>query len=307
MINARRLKIYIISTLLILESIVFVNAAVSDKNNDAIIGGADGVTRIFLSETDDNHFSDNLIGELGEGIKNRTELSGAAEDNNGEDNNSADENAEEGNTETEQEENSANDEALKQAIEEAEDKGLLFLVNKQNPVDEDYKPDDLEPIKYYASDRSEACRYMRAEAAGKFHRLVEAAKEDGFTLVMTTAYRSYGFQQILWNNYVANEGEEAASRFSAKPGQSEHQTGLAVDVTSPSVNYELSYSFGETAEGSWLADNAHRFGFIIRFPEGKEDITGYLYEPWHIRYVGDAAAGMIYKEGLTLEEYLQNK
>lgn len=305
MINARRLKIYIISALLVLESIVFVNAAVSDKNNADILGGADGAARIFLSDTNEDYFLDNLIGELGEGIRNRAELSGEAEDNNGVDNNNADEITEEGNTETEIEENSANDEALEQAIEEAGEKGLLFLVNKQNPVDKDYKPDDLEPIKYYASDRSEACRYMRAEAAEQFHKLVEAAKESGYTLVMTTAYRSYGFQQILWNNYVANEGEEAASRFSAKPGQSEHQTGLAVDVTSPSVDYELSYSFGETAEGSWLADNAHRFGFIIRFPEGKEDITGYLYEPWHIRYVGEAVAGDMHNKGLTLEEYLQ--
>ncbi|HZK01285.1 MAG TPA: D-alanyl-D-alanine carboxypeptidase family protein, partial [Anaerovoracaceae bacterium] len=194
--------------------------------------------------------------------------------------------------------------ATKAQRQEAREKGLLILINKQNPIDEGYKPDDLSPIKYYATDRSEAGRYMRKEAADRFHELVEAADSEGFKIVMTTAYRSYGFQQILWNNYVANEGEAAASRFSAKPGQSEHQSGLAVDVSSPSVNYALTERFGETEEGIWLANNAHEYGFIIRFPKDKENITGYLYEPWHIRYVGQPIAEEIYSKTLTLEEYL---
>ena len=90
-----------------------------------------------------------------------------------------------------------------------------------------------------------------------------------------------------------------------KPGQSEHQSGLAADVSSPSVNYALTESFGKTDEGIWLAQNAHKFGFIIRFPDGKESITGYLYEPWHIRYVGESVATEIYAKDLTLEEYLE--
>ena len=108
--------------------------------------------------------------------------------------------------------------------------------------------------------------------------------------------------------YVAEvfiEGEAAAGKYSAKPGQSEHQTGLAVDVSSESVDYLLSDDYGETKEGKWLAENAHRFGFIVRFPRGKEDITGYQYEPWHIRYVGLTAAKEIHAEGITLEEYLK--
>ena len=145
---------------------------------------------------------------------------------------------------------------------------------------------------------------MRAEAAEYFHKMVDSAKEEGYTLKMTTAYRSYGFQQILWNNYVAREGEEEASRFSARPGQSEHQTGLAVDVTSPAVDGKLTNEFGETPEGLWLAGNAHRFGFILRYPKEKEHITGYLYEPWHFRYVGEKVATEIYEKGLTLEEYI---
>lgn len=180
----------------------------------------------------------------------------------------------------------------------------LLLVNKTHPIGEDYKPDDLTSIKYYASDRSAESRYMRKEAAEHFHTLVEAAKTDGYEIVMTTAYRSYGFQSILYNNYVQKHGEAEANKFSAKPGQSEHQTGLCTDVSSPSVNYQLTTDYGEAPEGKWLAEHAHEFGFIIRFPLGKEDITGYQYEPWHIRYVGQPAADEIYEQGITLEEYL---
>ena len=190
------------------------------------------------------------------------------------------------------------------ALEEAAGKGLLILVNKENPIDRDHKPDDLEKIRYYAPDRSETTRYMRSEAADAFHRLVESAAMEGVELKMTTAYRSYDFQKILYDGYVDREGEEAANKFSAKPGQSEHQTGLSADVSSPSVDYQLSNDYGRTAEGKWLADNAHRFGFIIRFPAGKETITGYQYEPWHVRYVGLTAAKEIHEQNLTLEEFL---
>lgn len=188
---------------------------------------------------------------------------------------------------------------------DAEEKGLLILVNKEHPIDEDYKPDDLVKIKYYVSDRSETTRYMRAEAAEAFHQMVDKAAQEGVELKMTTAYRSYDFQKILFDNYVAQEGEDQANTFSARPGQSEHQTGLAVDVTSPVVDYQLSNDYGKTKEGKWIADHAYEFGFILRFPKGKEDITGYQYEPWHLRYVGQAAAKEIYEKGLTLEEFLQ--
>lgn len=196
------------------------------------------------------------------------------------------------------------EEMCRKQLEAASERGLLVLVNKENSVDKSYKPEDLTAIKYYVSDRSAASRYMRKEAAEAFHRLVEEAGAEGVELLMTTAYRSYEFQQILYNNYVANEGQEAADTFSAKPGKSEHQTGLAVDVSAQSVGYQLTTEFENTKEGKWLAENAHRYGFIIRFPKGKEDITGYMYEPWHLRYVGDFAAQEIYEQGVTLEEYL---
>lgn len=194
---------------------------------------------------------------------------------------------------------------LKLAVKQAGEKGLLLLVNKENPVAQDYKPEDLAPIKYYAADRTPVARFMRKEAAEHFHLMVEEAKNNGFEPVMTTAYRDYGFQKNLYDNYVTNYGQQEADKFSAKPGQSEHQTGLAVDVTSANVNYELSYDFGKTEEGKWLSENAHEFGFILRFPEGKTDITGYSYEPWHFRYVGKEVAYEIFKDKTTLEQFIE--
>lgn len=203
-----------------------------------------------------------------------------------------------------QNQNAANELIKQQAREEAAQQGLLILVNKQHPVDKSFKPDDLTKMKYFVSDREEITRYMRAAAVPAFNLLVEKAAEDGIVLKMTTAYRSYAFQEILYNNYVSQYGEEEANRFSAKPGKSEHQTGLAVDVSAQSVDYQLTEEFGETLEGKWLAAHSHEFGFIIRYPKGKEDLTGYSYEPWHLRYVGLSVANEVYEEGVTLEEYL---
>lgn len=184
------------------------------------------------------------------------------------------------------------------------DDPYMLLVNKTHPVGKDYKPEGLKEIKYFASDRDASTRYMVGDAADNFHLLVEKAAEAGHEIVMTTAYRSYGFQTILWNNYVAKHGEEEANIFSARPGESEHQSGLCTDVSSPSVNYQLTTEYGQSPEGKWLSEHAHEYGFIIRYPEGKEDLTGYQYEPWHIRYVGKEAAAYIYQEQITLEEYL---
>ncbi|WP_202931039.1 M15 family metallopeptidase [Aminipila terrae] len=194
-------------------------------------------------------------------------------------------------------------EALKRDL----DKGLFILVNKQNPVDSSYKPEDLTAIKYFAPDRPPEGRVMRKEAAEAFNKLSEAAAKKGHTIIVTTAYRSYDFQSNLYNNYVKYHGKKEADTFSAQPGKSEHQTGLAADVSSPSVNYQLTKDYINTPEGKWLNDNAYKFGFIIRFPNGKENITGYVYEPWHIRYVGKTAAKEIFNEGLTLEEYLEKE
>ena len=125
----------------------------------------------------------------------------------------------------------------------------------------------------------------------------DAAYHDGLQLYEQSGFRSYATQERIYNNYVAADGQAEADTYSARPGHSEHQSGLAIDVNS------LSSSFAETAEGIWLAENCHKYGFILRYPAGKTDITGYIYEPWHIRYVGVEIATAIYESGLCLEEY----
>ena len=184
------------------------------------------------------------------------------------------------------------------------DDRLLILVNKEHGLEKDYIPSDLKPVEYYATDRSAEGRFMRAEAAEQFNKMALAAEEAGYEIVMTTAYRSYGFQSVLYNNYVAEYGQAEADKFSAKPGYSEHQTGLAVDVSSPSVDYALTTEFDQTPEWAWLRENAEHFGFILRYPKGKMEITGYMYEAWHFRYVGLDAAKIINDENITLEEYI---
>ena len=110
----------------------------------------------------------------------------------------------------------------------------------------------------------------------------------------------------LYNTYVRRDGEENANRYSAMPGYSEHQTGLAIDITNERTNRSIGSWFNDTPQASWLYENAYKYGFILRYPEGKEDITKYSYEPWHIRYVGNIAS-YIYNNNLTLEEYKERE
>lgn len=181
----------------------------------------------------------------------------------------------------------------------------LILVNKTHPLSKEYEPTDMIHIKYCVGNHAESMRYMRAVPAEYFHEMIEAAAAAGYEIGIRTAYRSYEQQYNIFWNYVAKDGEEAANKYSARPGQSEHQTGLCADVTSPSVEYTLTTDYGETPEGVWLSENAHYYGFIVRYPLGKEKITGYQYEPWHVRYVGEKAATEMVESGITLEEYLE--
>lgn len=178
---------------------------------------------------------------------------------------------------------------------------LYVVVNKYNYLDSSFVPKNLKPL----FNNSNAT--MVSEAADAYQKLVEAAKKDGITLVATTAYRSYGFQSTLYNNYKAKDGEAAADTYSARPGFSEHQTGLAADLNDPNYSERrLSPSDYE-----WLKQNANKYGFIIRFPEGTDNITGYQEEDWHIRYLGVDVATKVKESGLTLDEYydlyLKNK
>lgn len=181
---------------------------------------------------------------------------------------------------------------------------VKVLVNKQYALPEDYAPEDLVTVEVPTVLENPEIRQLREVASDALTDMFAAAEEDGLYLHARSGYRSYQTQVQLFNSYVENHGEEAANRYSARPGESEHQTGLAMDVTSESANYQLSEEFGSTPEGIWVAENAHEFGFIIRYPEGTEDITGYQYEPWHLRYFGEELAMDIYETGLTYEEYL---
>ena len=131
-----------------------------------------------------------------------------------------------------------------------------------------------------------------------FTRLQQAAAKDGISLWICSGFRSYATQQVIYNNYVYRDGQAIADTYSARPGYSEHQTGLALDVNN------ASDSFAGTKEAKWLAKNCCKYGFIIRYPSDKVSITGYKYEPWHIRYVGKSLATKVTQSGLCLEEYL---
>ncbi|WP_199615651.1 M15 family metallopeptidase [Paenibacillus alkalitolerans] len=181
---------------------------------------------------------------------------------------------------------------------------VLILVNKRLPLSADHEPGDLVvPDIPFTFEGDHEKKHLRRPAARAAESLFAAAKKEGIELFGVSGYRSYKTQNWLWKYNVKKKGESAASRYNAFPGMSEHQTGLALDVTSKSAEYSLTVRFGNTEEGIWLANNAHRFGFIVRYPQGKESITGYAYEPWHIRYVGVEAARTIHDRKLTLEEW----
>lgn len=186
---------------------------------------------------------------------------------------------------------------------------MLVLVNKNYALSEDYEPSDLVLPNVLSTDYNQNQNiYLRKEAAIHLEQLFYAAQnEAGLTLLARSGYRSYQTQISLYDRYVSQNGTEKADTFSARAGHSEHQTGLAMDVTADSVNRQLVTDFGLTPEGIWLKENAHRFGYIIRYLEGREDETGYQYEPWHIRYVGVEAATEIYENNWILEQYLNKK
>ncbi len=178
----------------------------------------------------------------------------------------------------------------------------LILVNKEYGLDKDYVPDDLVTVNPDITTGGE--NQLSKAAADALKKLIAAAEEEGHTIRLVSGYRSYSLQKSIFENNVAKSGREVAETYSAPPGHSEHQSGLAADVSSPCVGYDLIDSYGEEPEGIWLAENAYKFGFIIRYQKNTQDITGYVYEPWHIRYVGTGPGEEIYKRNITFEEYL---
>ncbi len=183
-------------------------------------------------------------------------------------------------------------------IENPED--ILVLVNKNNKLDSTYIPKDLEKISiHYAHEE----KYLRKEAKEAFEKMSEEATKQGYHVVAVSTYRNYEYQANLYKNYVEKKGTEYADSCSARKGHSEHQTGLAVDVEGENKDYDL---FENTKEFDWMNKNAHLYGFILRYPQNKTNITGFKFEPWHYRYVGKEIAKKIYEKKITLEEYLKN-
>lgn len=182
---------------------------------------------------------------------------------------------------------------------------VLVLVNKNRNLPSNHKPTDLviPNIRFSFKENLEK-KYLRKEAADALEELFIQAKEDKIILYGVSGYRSYATQKMLFDNKSNKVGAEKANLLVAMPGQSEHQTGLAIDVSCESVGFSLSERFGQAIEGKWVKDNAHLFGFIIRYQKDTTEITGYSYEPWHIRYVGKEVAKEIYENNITLEEFL---
>lgn len=196
-----------------------------------------------------------------------------------------------------------NSEELEKLIKIKND-SLMILVNRNNTLSSDYVPEELvlseiDFINYIET------RYLAKSTAESAKAMFEDAKKDGIRLLGASGYRSYEVQENLYNSRVVNEGQEEADRYTAKPGQSEHQTGLALDILSEDYQ-EMDDNFDSTEAYAWLKKNCYKYGFILRYPQGKEDITGFLYEPWHYRYIGNSeVAKDIMDRNLTFEQYIE--
>lgn len=180
---------------------------------------------------------------------------------------------------------------------------IHVLVNRQNPLEPvDHSPDDLVEVEVRSS--AEQPVTLREEPAQAVEELFDDALDDGVSLAATSGYRSFDFQARLYSARHEQQGTESTDEFAARPGYSEHQTGLAVDVISiDNPECIMGECFHETPEFEWLEDTAQDYGFVIRYPEGAEHITGFAYEPWHLRYVGPETAEEVVELDITLEEY----
>lgn len=182
---------------------------------------------------------------------------------------------------------------------------IWVVVNKKNSIPTSFAPDLTVPDVRLRLAASEQQMQISKTIEPAIEEMFAAAKAEGITLVFGSGYRSATLQKQFYDSYVARSGQAAADTYSARPGHSEHQTGLALDVTGSSGTCHLEICWKDTPEGKWLATNAYKYGFIIRYQEGKESITGYQYEPWHIRFVGKELSAQINQTNQTLEEFFE--
>lgn len=188
------------------------------------------------------------------------------------------------------------------------EENILVLANKDYSLQPTYTPPDLvrPNVTFSFGDEKIEKAQMRKEAGTALEEMFQAANENGHKLFAVSGYRSYKRQQEVFQAEVNSKGDAKAREAVAYPGTSEHQTGLAMDISSESQSYELTDAFGNTPEGKWLKENAHNYGFILRYMKGREDITKYQYESWHYRYVGKDAATIIHENDWTLEEFFNH-
>lgn len=186
---------------------------------------------------------------------------------------------------------------------------LLVLIDKtqDHALPGSYVPPDLVSLSAHSIPAGSSSIEGRQIVVPDLQRLFTDIKKDGITdLKAVSSYRSYDLQSSIYNSYVKEYGAAEANRFSAQPGHSQHQLGTAIDFSTSelNLNYTLSDVFAQTKAGQWLAKNAYKYGFYISYPEGKENVTGYEYEPWHFRYIGVQNALLLHQSGLTMQEYL---
>lgn len=180
---------------------------------------------------------------------------------------------------------------------------IWAIVSKSHPISVDYVPPALKiPNVATRTDKSDAERSIRSDIEVPLINMFAAASAAGYQLMVSTGYRSAALQKVDFDNMANTVDDTVANQSIDRPGQNEHQTGLAIDISTTSGNCYLDACFANTGEGSWLTSNVYKFGFILRYPKDKETVTGYRYEPWHFRYVGIDLATAIHESNLTFDE-----
>lgn len=183
---------------------------------------------------------------------------------------------------------------------------LTVLVKEDAQISISYEPADLEACVLENADEADGTLYMAKEANQALKQMAQAAQEEGYILLNNSSYRSYFDQEDLYQYYLELYGEAYCEQYVAKPGISEHQTGLAIDLSCQAVQDGIYFVFGDSPDYEWVMEHCYEYGFIRRYPEEKGEITGVANEPWHFRYVGKEAAKIIYENDWVLEEYQQN-